>query len=98
MKRTIFEKKLHHTFVDVHVSHVYTPSEFFVQRNDKRIDLSNLEEKMTVFYDENKTTNLVEKMPLPGSLLACKYEVPGRKNEAHTWLRCLALKVFRSTE
>ena len=34
-------------------------------------------------YDDNNTANLVKGMPLPGSLLACKYETGNKWNFYH---------------
>ena len=88
-----FEKHHLHEYVDVHVSHVYTPEDFYVQRNDKYDLLGDLEQEMTLFYDKKDNDyahSILQGMPVPGSMLACKYR-SGPKNEAPTWLRCLAL-------
>lgn len=86
-----FSKRQLHKMVDVKISHVYSPEEFWVQRCDRNGSLGALEEEMFKFYENEDNKKSIEEMPFPGSMLACKYR-PGRKTEAPSWIRGLVLR------
>ena len=52
--------------VDVKISHVYSPEEFWVQRCDRNGSLGALEEEMFKFYENEDNKKSIEEMPFPG--------------------------------
>ena len=55
-----------HKMVDVKISHVYSPEEFWVQRCDRNGRLGALEEEMFKFYEDEDNNKSIEEMPFPG--------------------------------
>ena len=61
-----FSKHQLHRMVDVKISHVYSPEEFWVQRCDRNGRLGALEEEMFKFYEDEDNNKSIEEMPFPG--------------------------------
>ena len=68
-----FSKHQLHKMVDVKISHVYSPEEFWVQRCDRNSRLGALEEEMFKFYEDEDNNKSIEEMPFPGRFELIKY-------------------------